>query len=214
LRFRRSQLTKSSSPITPKDRTGGTATKCLDSTSAPEMKSTTFLKIFSRNTQHQNGSIKQPCPITLRIGSVRFPVALPKSLWFLPLQPAPITRVLHDLHMRMQIFESSGVLFYIQFEDEMTIPLALEITKKTTGRSFTPRASLDRLGWPIPNQCRSIPNPPLQFEQWRCVALIARTGRPQIAIKFFERHPPVHTEPDTVIMLSDRELLTTPNSFT
>lgn len=51
----------------------------------------------------------------------------------LALQPAPITGVLHDLHMRMQIFQSSGVLFYIQFEDEMTIPLALEITKKATG---------------------------------------------------------------------------------
>jgi len=33
----------------------------------------------------------------------------------------------------MQIFQSSGVISYIQFEGEMTISLALEITKKATG---------------------------------------------------------------------------------
>ena len=43
---------------------------------------------------------------------------------------------------------------------------------------------------------------------------MARHGVPQIAIKFFKGHPPVDFEPDMVIVFSDGELLTVPNSFT
>jgi hypothetical protein len=49
------------------------------------------------------------------------------------LQPTPLAGVPHNLHTRMQIFQSSGVSFYIQFEDEMTISLALETTKNAAG---------------------------------------------------------------------------------
>lgn len=43
---------------------------------------------------------------------------------------------------------------------------------------------------------------------------MARTWRPQVAVKFFERHPPIYIEPNMVIMLSNGELLTPPDSLT
>jgi hypothetical protein len=87
----------------------------------------------------------------------------------------------------MQIFQSSGVSFYIQFEDEMTISLALETTKNAAGWCGTPSVSSDRLGCPTLHQRRSVPNLPIQIEQGRCFASISRTRPSEITIKFFER---------------------------
>jgi len=68
----------------------------------------------------------------LQIGS-RPPIYVPKIATSIsPLQPAPIASVLCDLHTRMQVFQPSGIMSYIQFEGEMTISLALEFTKKAT----------------------------------------------------------------------------------
>ena len=130
-----------------------------------------------------------------------------------PLQPAPITRILYDLHSGMQVFQSSAIFLDIQFECEMAISLALETAEKTTRRYGTPRGSFDRLSWPALDQRRTVPNLPFQVKQGPRAALVPRTRRTQITIKFVERHPPVYVEPEMVIMLPDRELLTMPNTL-
>lgn len=136
-----------------------------------------------------------------------------ESCFVFPLQPAPITRILCDLHSRMQIFESSSISLHIQFESEIAVPLALEVAERTTRRIGTPSTGLDRLSRPVLHQRRSVPNPPFQVEQGRRAALMPGSRRPQVTVKFVKRHLPVHTEFDVVIMLSNRELLTTPNSL-
>jgi len=42
----------------------------------------------------------------------------------------------------MQIVQPSRIAFHVQFENEVTIPFALEITQETTGRFFTPKRQL------------------------------------------------------------------------
>jgi hypothetical protein len=95
---------------------------------------------------------------------VQVEIGCQRPAQILLLQPAPIARVLYDLHAGMQIFQSSAIFFDIQFECEIAIPLALEIAKKAICRFVTPSGGSDRLSWPALNQRLTVPNLPFQVK--------------------------------------------------
>jgi hypothetical protein len=88
----------------------------------------------------------------------------------------------------------------------MPVSFAFETAKDATGCSCTPSIGSDWLGWPILNRRRAIENSPFEVEQRYCVALFTMAWRPKVAIEFFSRNSPVHTERDIVGVFSDGEL--------
>ncbi len=72
---------------------------------------------------------------------------------------------------------------------------------------------MDRFCWLVLDRVCSVKDRPFQIKKGLCGALIPRKRRSEITIKFFERHAPVHVEPDIVAMLPNWKFLTVPDSL-